>query len=70
MLPFARDEDSKDIREPQYQQLAVKEYLRACGDAKFHMFPFFKNLQENKSLRKPYEYYFMDKFKHLLNENT
>ena len=43
------------IRQPQYQQLAVEEYLRTCGDGKFHMFPVFKILQENKSLRKSYE---------------
>ena len=52
----------------QYQQLAVEEYLRTCGDGKFHMFPFFKIIQENKSLRKSYEDYFTDKFKPLLNK--
>ena len=36
----------------QYQQLAVEEHLRTCGGRKFHMFPFLKILQENKSLRK------------------
>ena len=72
MLSFAKDEGSKDIRQPQYQKLAVKEYLHSYGEGKFHIFPFFKNLQdqENKSLRKPYEHYFMDKFKPLLNKNT
>ena len=34
------------------------------------MFPFFKILQENKSLRKSYEDYFIDNFKTLLNKNT
>ena len=58
------------IRQPQYQQLAVEEHLRTCGDRKFHMFPFFKIIQENKSLRKSYEDYFIDKFKPLLNRNT
>ena len=42
----------QQIRQLQYQQLAVEEHLRTCGDGKFHMFPFFKNLQENKPLRK------------------
>ena len=58
------------IRQPQYQQLAVEEHLRTCGDGKFHMFPFFKILQENKSLRKSYEDYFIDKYKPLLNKKT
>ena len=51
------------IRQPPYQQLAVEDYLRTCGDGKSHMFPFFKILQENKSLRKSYEDYLIDKFK-------
>ena len=25
------------IRQPQYQQLAVEEHLRTCGDRKFHV---------------------------------
>ena len=50
-------------RQPQYQQLAVEEHLRIWGDGKFDMFPFFKILQENKSFRKSYEDYFIDKFK-------
>ena len=53
---------SQHIRQPQFQQLAVEEHLRTCGDRKFHMFPFFKIIQENKSLRKSYEDYFIDKF--------
>ena len=40
------------IRQPQYQQLTVEEHLRTCGDRKFHMFPFFKNIQENKVAKK------------------
>ena len=59
---------TQHIRQPQYQQLAVEEHLRTCGDRKFHMFPFFKIIQENKSLRKSYEDYFIDKFKPLLNK--
>ena len=58
------------IRQPQYQQLAVEEHLRTCGDRKFHMFPFFKIIQENKSLRKSYEDYFIDKLKPLLDKKT
>ena len=58
------------IRQPQYQQLAAEEHLRTCGDGKFHMFPFFKIIQENKSLRKSYKDYFIDKFKPLLNKTS
>ena len=58
------------IRHPQYQQLAVEEHLRTCGDGKFHMFSFFKIIQENKSLRKSYEDFLIDKFKLLLNKKT
>ena len=39
----------QQIRQLQYQQLAAEEHLRTCGDGKF---PFFKNLPENKPLRK------------------
>ena len=60
----------RNIRQPQYQQLAVEEHLRACRDGKFHMFLFFKILQENKSLSKSYEVYFIDKFKPLLNKKV
>ena len=60
----------KHIRQPQYQKLALEEHLRTRGDGKFHMFPFFKINQENKSLRKSYEDYFIDKFKPLLNKKT
>ena len=35
------------IRQPQYQQLAVEEHLRTCGEGKFHV----SFLQENKSLK-------------------
>ena len=58
------------IRQPQYQQRAVEEHLRTCGDGKFHMFPFFKILQENKLLGKSYEDYLIDKFKSFLNKKT
>ena len=51
------------IRQRQYQQLALEEHLRTCGDGKFHMFPFFKILQKNKLLKRSYEDYFIDKFK-------
>ena len=52
------------IRQLQYQQLAVEEHLHTCGDKEFHMFPFFKTVQENKSIGKSYEDYFIDKFKY------
>ena len=45
----------ENIRQLQYQQLLIAEYLLICGDGKSHIFPFFKILQENKSLRKSYE---------------
>ena len=50
------------IRQAQYQQLAVEKHSRTCGDGKFDMFPFFKILDKNKSLRKSYEDYFIDTF--------
>ena len=52
----------KNLIQPQHQQLTVEEHLLSCGDGKFHMFPFFKMLQENESLRKSYWDYFIDKF--------
>ena len=57
-------------RQPQYQQLAVEWHWRTCGDGKFHMFSFFKIIQENKSLRKSCGDYFIDKLKPLFNKNT
>ena len=54
----------------QYQKQAVEEHLHTCGDGKFYMFPFFKIIQENKSLRKSYGDYFIDRFKRLLNKKT
>ena len=56
--------------QPQYQQLAVQEHLRTCGDGKFDMFHIFKILQENKLLRKSYEDYSIDKFKSLFNKKS
>ena len=58
------------MRQLQYQQLANEEHLRTCGAGKFHMFSFFKIIQEDKSIRKCYEDYFIDKFKPLLNKKT
>ena len=58
------------MRQPQYQRLAVEEHLRTCVDGKFHMFPFFKILQKNISLRKSYVDHFKDKFKPLLDKKT
>ena len=34
------------VRQLQYQQLAVEQHLRTCGDGKFHEFPFFKIIQK------------------------
>ena len=51
------------IRQPQYQQLAVEEYLRTCGEEKLPMFPLFKILQETKSHRRSYDDYFIDRLK-------
>ena len=58
------------IRQQKYQQLPVEEHLRTCGDRKLHLFPFFKISQENKSLRKSCEDYFIDKFKPSVNKKT
>ena len=58
------------IRQSPYQRLAVEKHLRIYGDGKLHMIPFFKIIQENKSLKKSYEDYFIDKFKPLLNKKT
>ena len=60
----------QNIRQPQYQQLAVEEHLHTCGETESFMFPFFKILQENKSLRNSYEDSLIDKFKPLLNKKT
>ena len=54
----------------QYQQLAMKEHLRTCEKEKFDILPLFKILQENKSLRKYYEDYFIDKLKLLFNKKS
>ena len=51
------------IKQQLYQQLAVQEHFCIWGDGKFCMFPFFKILQGNKSIRKSYLDYFIDKFK-------
>ena len=58
------------IKQSQYQQLAVEEHLRSCGDGKFHIFPFSKIIRENKLLRNSYEDYFKYKFKPLLNKKS
>ena len=54
----------------QYQQLAMKEHLRTCEKENFDILPLFKILQENKSLRKYYEDYFIDKLKPLFNKKS
>ena len=48
--------------------MAVEKNLCTCGDE--HMFICFMIFQENTTLRKPYEDYFIDKFKALLKKNT
>ena len=58
------------IRQLQYQLLTAKEHLCTCRDRKFHIFSFFKILQENKLLRKFYQDFFIDKFKPLLNKKN
>ena len=58
------------IRQQQYKQLADEEHLPTCRDGKIHMLPFFKIALENKSLRKSYEDYFIDKCKPLLKKKT
>ena len=50
--------------------MAVKGYLRNSGQGKFQMYLFLKILQENNSLRKSYENYFINKVKPLLNKKT
>ena len=44
------------MRQAKYQQLSVEENLYAFGDWKFHMFPFFKILQEIEQLKNISEY--------------
>ena len=58
------------IRQLQYQQLAVEEHFCTSKDGKFHMFTFFKILQENKSVRKSYDDYFIHDFKLFLNKKS
>ena len=62
-----RNINKQHTRQLQYEQLPVEERLRTCGDEKF-MFPFVKNLQEKKLLRKFYERCFIDKCEHSLNK--
>ena len=47
--------------------MALEEHLRACGEGKF---PFFKIIEEKKSLKKSSDDHFIDKFKPLLNKTT
>ena len=30
------------LRQPQYQELAIEEHLRTCGDGRFHIFRFLR----------------------------
>ena len=52
--------DRQHIIQSQYHQSTIEEHLRTSGDGKFHMFPFFKIVSENNSLRKSYEDYLID----------
>ena len=61
--------DRQHIRQPQYQQLLVEEHLRTVQTESL-MFFCFKILQENKSLKKFDEDYFIDKLKLLLNKKN
>ena len=45
-------------------------YIYVLVETESLMFPFFKVLQKNKSPRKPYENYVVDKFKALLIKKT
>ena len=56
------------IKQPQYQEIKVEEHLCLCSSGEFRMFPFLQTMQENKFLRKAYEYYLIDRFKTLLNQ--
>ena len=56
------------IRQPQYQQIKVEEYLRLCCSGEFQMCPFHQIKQKNKVLRKAYGDYFIDRFKPLINQ--
>ena len=58
------------ITQHQYQHVAVEEHLRTCGDRNFHVLLFSRTFQENKSLRKSYEDYFIEDLKALLSKNT
>ena len=44
--------------------------IASRGDGNLHWVSFIKILQDNKSVRKSHEDYFIDKFKVLLNEKT
>ena len=56
---------SQLIWQSQYQQITVDEHVCFCSNEEFQMFPFTQIKQENKLLRKMYEYHYIDHFKPL-----
>ena len=45
----------QDIRQPQYQQLKIEEYLRKCSHGDFKIFPFLQMRSADKEFRRMYE---------------
>ena len=43
------------IRQPQYQQLKVKEHLRVCGNGEFQIFPLLQMRSQDTNLKRSYE---------------
>ena len=58
------------IKQPQYQQIKVEEYLCLYSSGEFQMIAFLQVKQERKPLRKVYEDYFRDRFKPYLNRRS
>ena len=56
------------IRQPELQQIDVEDHIRICGGGNFKVMPFFAIREDNKTLRKLYETYFIEKFKPTLNK--
>ena len=57
------------IRQPQYQQLKIKEHLRVCGNGDFQIFPLLQMRAQDTNLIRSYETSFQQKFKTKLNHN-
>ena len=58
------------IKQPQYQQIKVEEYLCLYFSGEFQMIAFLQVKPERKPLRKVYEDYFRDRFKPHLNRRS